>query len=219
MMLLSAPSAGAAVLHDQYDNFGAPTGFVSNEGAAPNQASELADDFTVPAGQTWSLSSVEVRGNNSVPPHFNLAVYANASALPGAVVTARPVAAAATTNATDYTATISPPIDLQPGTYWIGVQGGDNGWGWVETNLVRGAIAAWRAEYFAPCITFHTKGTCGGADMALDQAFRLNGTSTPIPIQPAAKKKCKKGFRLKTVKKKGKKRKKCVKRKKRKRRG
>lgn len=70
-----------------------------------------------------------------------------------------------------------------------------------------------------PCEdVFMSKSVCAPGPTP-DQVFRLNGTSTPLPVAAVPKKKrCKKGFRLKTIKKNGRKRKKCVKRKKRKRR-
>jgi hypothetical protein len=107
---------------------------------------------------------------------------------------------------------------LQPGPYWVAVQGDQtNAWGWVERTSQTGSPGVWTTQQDgSPCENvFKPKGDCF-ATTTPDQVFRLNGTSTPISAPAAPKKKCKKGFRVKTIKKNGKKRKKCV-RKKRKR--
>jgi hypothetical protein len=186
--------ARAAVLHDQYAPLGLSNGLASNDAAGPNNASEAADDFTIPAGTTWTIDSIDVRGNNTTPAGFNVTFYANATSLPGAVVASRPAMTYSGTSMPDKVISLAPAVMLTPGTYWLGIQGANNNsFGWVETTSVRGAIAAWRAENVPACVSFMTKGSCVGLD-PIDQAFRLNGQAVPQPTTtaPVAKKKCKK---------------------------
>lgn len=209
-VLVTTPEAGAAVLHDQYAPLGNASGLASNDPAGAGNASEAADDFAVPAGVSWTIDSIDVRSNTTPPPSINVVFYANSGSLPGAVVAARPAMAYSGSATANKVVSVLPAVTLGPGTYWLGVQSAnDNGFGWVETTTVRGAVGAWRAEYFGPCTTFHTKGSCGG-ETAIDQAFRINGTATALPSATTTPKKrgCK---RFKSKKK----RKKCKKRRRR----
>src|SRR5215210_1121920 len=57
------PSGPATVLYDQFNSPGAnATSSQHYEGSFSTYDEELADDFVVPAGQTWSVTTVDVLG-------------------------------------------------------------------------------------------------------------------------------------------------------------
>src|ERR1700741_2316873 len=88
-ILALAPAAGAAVLHDQYDNFGTDNGILSSDPPGANNAAMAADDFVVPSGQTWSLDGVDFRSQDGGAFAANVFVYANAGSIPGTLVVSR----------------------------------------------------------------------------------------------------------------------------------
>lgn len=151
-----------------------------------------ADDFEVPAGETWSITSIDAPGAyyNGVGPatSFNVWFYTDASGLPGTEV-----ASALNASYTDpgglgsVTIDISPAIDLSEGTYWISVQanldyGVGGQWGWTE-HLPINTESAWQnpgGGFGSPCTTWgYRVTTCGvvGTTGYPDFAFILNGTS------------------------------------------
>ena len=151
-----------------------------------------ADDFEVPAGETWSIESIDVPGAyfNGVGPanSFNVWFYNDASGLPGTEV-----ASVMNASFTDpgglgsVTIDFSPAIDLSEGTYWVSVQanidfgvGGE--WGWTE-HLPVNTESAWQnpgGGFALPCTSWGyrvTTCTLTGTSGYTDYAFRLNGTS------------------------------------------
>jgi hypothetical protein len=145
--------------------------------------SQGADDFVVPAGQVWSISTVFAPGSNGsshpepfLIPGVNVTVYADAGGAPGAVVASYP-SVPPTTLPDDLTIPISPALSLSAGTYWISVQADlssltiFDSWGWATRNATTGATGVWR----------NPGGGFGGpTDWApeRDWEFDLRGTSS-----------------------------------------
>ena len=79
------PAATTAVLYDQM-NAPAGGGITSQDFEAANDAydDQAADDFVVPAGQTWNVTGVDVVGYLTAVPAtaFNVYFYQNAAATP-----------------------------------------------------------------------------------------------------------------------------------------
>ena len=99
----------------------------------------VADDFDVPAGVGWSISGVEVQGvyfNGPGPANsVNVSVYANAGDLPGTLLASR--SNQSFTGDPSFVVTLSPPIELFPGRYWLSVQANQTfssagQWGWLD---------------------------------------------------------------------------------------
>jgi hypothetical protein len=69
--VLPMPKSPSVVLHDQYDNATTeePVDIISQDAeiAFDFFDSEAADDFIVPAGQTWEISEVDVLGRTMDP--------------------------------------------------------------------------------------------------------------------------------------------------------
>ena len=124
---LARPPAGGphVVLYDQYNQV-ASNGTSSQNFEAANDAfdNELADDFVVPAGQTWNVDLVEVDGiyfNGPGPAaSVNVVFYTNSGTLPDTVVTSYPAVAVVDT-AGDFAITLTPAAVLPAGTYWVSV--------------------------------------------------------------------------------------------------
>jgi hypothetical protein len=84
---LPAPAAPNVVLYDQYDNAGAlAVSSQDYETAYDTIDSFVADDFVVPAGETWNIDEVDVQGfyfNGGPSPSFHVYFYQDAGGLPG----------------------------------------------------------------------------------------------------------------------------------------
>jgi len=186
-----APLAGFT-LYDQYNNASSAASSSQNFEAAQNAFDdEVADDFVVPAGQTWSISQVDVQGlyfNGPGPAaSFNVSIYGNAGTLPGSVVTTRSGLGFAQTT-TNFAIPVSPAIVLPAGTYWLAVQANQNfspagQWGWQDRTVQTGQGAAFHAPgggFGAQCVPWVRKSPCV-ATTAPDQVFKLTGSINGAP--------------------------------------
>jgi len=172
--------AGSNSLTSQ--NFEASFDIYDNQGA---------DDFEVPAGQTWSIESIDVLGayyNGTGPAvSFNVFFYNNSGGLPGSL--AAQVLNAAYTDPGglgSVSVAFSPAVVLNAGSYWVSVQcnmdfGVGGQWGWTE-HLPINTESTWQnpgGGFGTPCTSWgYRVTTCGivGTSGYPDFAFRLNGT-------------------------------------------
>jgi hypothetical protein len=192
------PTTGS-VLFDQYDNFATeePINIPSQdaETALDFFDSQAADDFIVPAGQTWQITEVDVLGEyDSAGPaaSFHVFFYENgAGDLPGMLVASRlenPY-----TGSSDFVITLSEPVTLSEGHYWVSVQARQDitqagFWLWHNRTIQSNAGAAWQNPgngFGTGCVIWIRKIACALlGETAPDQVFRLIGTSgggTPTP--------------------------------------
>src|SRR5207244_5534521 len=92
--VLPAPQFPQVVLYDQYDNAAAnATSSQDFEASLDSFDDFLADDFVVPAGQSWSVETIDADGvyfNGAGPSeNFNVFFYSDSGGFPGAVVESR----------------------------------------------------------------------------------------------------------------------------------
>jgi len=187
-MLAVPVAADAAVLYDQTGS-PAPFGNRISSNQFPTQPSgddQAADDFTVPAGQQWTVDRVDVIGESfgGLGSSANVYLYASAGTLPGAELFRQTVSGVTPTN---YSIPVGGAPALSPGTYWVSVQGvGGNvgqGWFWDDRAVQSQNKAAWRnpgGGQGAGCTSWTVRTSCTmGA--APDQLFKLSGTSSPFP--------------------------------------
>src|SRR6185437_15014359 len=139
--ILMPPNLPRTILYDQYSNLGrSATSSQDFEPAFDVFADELANDFIVQEGETWSVDSIDVDGmyfNGTGPADsFNVRFYADDVGLPGALVEER-IAMPYTLNGSTFSVTITPPVHLRSGSYWVSAQarmdfalGGQ--WGWSD---------------------------------------------------------------------------------------
>src|SRR6516162_5266008 len=190
------PKAPQVVLYDQYDNASTTASLSSTFTDFPTFNADLADDFVVPGGQTWSVQSIDADGlyfNGGGPAaSFNVFFYADNGGLPGAQVfsaTNQPF----TQNTSTFTVNLASPAVLTAGTYWVEMQANmtftPNGeWGWTDRTVQSNNPAAWQnpGGGFGFCPTWTVKTVCITTAGGPDQVYRLNGTiaggsPTPTP--------------------------------------
>ena len=173
------------VLYDQYDHASGGTIIATNLSDAPQYTTDVADDFIVPAGQIWTVRSVDAEGryfNGSGPAFsFNVFFYADSGTLPGVPIysaTNQPFTQAGGT----FTVNLTTPAVLPARTYWVEVQANSsitNGeWGWNERTVQWGNGAAEQnpgGGFGSGCLTWTRKTTCSPGSTGPDQVFRLNG--------------------------------------------
>src|SRR5437763_4303527 len=117
------PKAPEAVLYDQYNNAATTATLCATFTDMPTFNADLADDFVVPADQTWRILSIDADGSyvNGIGPatDWNVFIYVdNGGSLPGVQVYStlnQPV----TVSGTTFTVNLTPPAVLTAGTYWI----------------------------------------------------------------------------------------------------
>jgi hypothetical protein len=189
-------SSPAIILYDQYDNPAPTPGGVTSQDFEPaldNYDSFAADDFVVPAGQRWNITQVHVIGEYSEPPvpldSFHVFFYRDSATLPGTLVASR--VANPYSGFVDFVITLTSPVTLTEGTYWVSVQAREDfntsgQWFWDNRLVISNAGAAWQnpgGGFGAGCLTWGRKTSCLTQN-GPDQLFRLVGTaatSTPRP--------------------------------------
>jgi hypothetical protein len=190
------PETPSVTLYDQYNNAGTAS-TVSQDFETANNAfdNQLADDFVVPAGQTWQVTEVDARGlyfnGPGTAASFNISFYTNSgSNLPGPPVYI--ATGLSYTGNPDFVITLFAPATLVPGTYWVSVQarmdftpGGQ--WGWTDRTVTSNNGAAWQnpgGGFGTACTpSWGRRGAICAIDAAApDQVFRIVGTViTPTP--------------------------------------
>ena len=98
------PKAPQVVLYDQYNNNGPNATLSATFTDFPTFSADLADDFVVPGGQTWTVQSIDADGiyfNGPGPAtNWNVFIYTDNATLPGTQVfsaTNQPVSVVGTT--------------------------------------------------------------------------------------------------------------------------
>ena len=213
--------AGAAVLHDQ-NSGGDGTGFFSQPDTDSGTFSELADDFTVPDGQSWTIDQVDVTGHYDAGTGpvsaVDVRLYSNSGAnLPDSQLFEElGIIPLNGTAGPSFSIPLTGAPALSAGAYWVSVQAiglnyPGNIWDWDNRAPQVGSPAAARTSFLIPCLSPNwaprSTGGCGGNAAVPDQMFSVSGTaSTPpptttppgnptSPVNPAGnirKRKCKK---------------------------
>ncbi len=179
-------------LHDQST--------LCSAGASPSQflpdfatGIDLADDFTVPSGEQWTLGAVSAPGvfSASADPlqSANVFVWSDSGGLPGAVVSGCSFLAQAPVGGlSDPTIAVNLPgtCVLDPGTYWIEVQAvmpfnspTNSQWFWTRNTGTFGAEFAFRDVsdlLVTGCTVWTAQGTCLGATET-ELCFTISGSN------------------------------------------
>ena len=181
------PRAPQAVLYDQYDNLATTATLACSFTDFPTDSADLADDFVVPAGQTWNVMSIDADGvyfNGPGPANnWNVFIYTDSGGLPGTQVYSI-LATTVTQVGTTFTVTLTPAAVLSAGTYWIEIQPSmtfsPNGeWGWTDRTVQSNSPAAWQnpGGGFGVCPSWTVKTVCVPTAGGPDQVYRINGTT------------------------------------------
>jgi hypothetical protein len=155
-------------------------------------ATDLADDFTVPPGEQWTLGGVSAPGvfSSSADPleSVNVFVWSDSGGLPGSIVSGcsfPSLPPASGLSDPNIEADLPGTCVLGPGTYWIEVQAvmsfdpKSSQWFWQANSGPFGAEFAFRDEpdlYATGCTVWSSGGTCLGA-AENDLCFTLSGST------------------------------------------
>ena len=188
------PKLPQVVLYDQYNNAGAnATSSQDFEAAFDPFDDELADDFVVPGGQSWSVESIDADGvyfNGTGPAaSFNVSfLHEQRGTFPARW--SRPASPRHTCRGAAPLASPSARQSLsvpgrtgsRSGRGWT-LLGGQ--WGWTDRTVQSNGSAAWQnpGGGFGVC-PLGSKTTCIIDPGVPDQVYRLNGTiggGTPTP--------------------------------------
>lgn len=193
-LLSVAGAAQAFVLYDQTDHAGANNGDSTAPNFSPSNdfgsgdADRTADDFTIPAGQAWSINEVDVSGayNGVGQGVVNAYVYPDAAGKPGTALFSQINISAP--GGPNYAVPLANVPSLGAGTYWITVQQvvGMNGyWSWTTRSVQSGGPARWfgpgAAGTDCPDFSWSPRANCWPGTNP-DQIFLLRGTNTSNAI-------------------------------------
>ena len=188
------PQLPQVILYDQYDNLSGTATLSATFTDFVDFGADLADDFVVPAGQTWTVESIDADGlyfNGAGPAtDWNVFLYTDAGGLPGGIV-ASETNLPATQVGTTFTVNFAPSVALTAGTYWIEIQANmtfatQGEWGWTDRTVQSNSPAAWQnpGGGFLVCPSWTAKLVCVPTAGGPDQVYRINGTTgspTPTP--------------------------------------
>jgi hypothetical protein len=186
------PAGSSLILYNQYNNQGSNDITSQNFESTNNPYDTFAaDDFVVPAGQTWNVDTVEVDGEytgSGPADSVNVLFYSNgAGNLPGTVVASRDnLTYTAGPAPGDLIIPLGSSVELGPGTWWMSVQANQNlvpagQWFWRDRTLMSNAGAAWQNPgngFGTGCTAWSRRTTCvSPGNTEPDQVFRLIGTT------------------------------------------
>jgi hypothetical protein len=180
-------------LYSQNDNSAGAVFPSQNLGDRPTLSSQGADDFTVPAGFKWRVTSVTATGQYySCGPcgpatSETVTFYKNTkTGHPGRVKNTQ------TVTGTDSSGSFVIPLTgftLPAGVYWVSVAANMNYspgglWGWETRSVLSGAQARWRnpgGGWGSKCIGWRVMQTCfKAATPGPDFMFSLSGRAVAI---------------------------------------
>jgi hypothetical protein len=187
------PNGLGTVLYAQQSN-DSGVGIVSQDFGDPGfdvYDAQGADDFTVPAGQTWTVKIVGVTGvyfNGFGPATtMNVTFYQDGGGTPGSVITTETNTPGSPKGPAGVMK-LSSWVTLTSGTYWVSFQPGMNftpggEYGWETTNDLNGSPAVWVNPgngFVTGCTTYQNMQNCIGAlGEGPDFRFSIMGVSQP----------------------------------------
>lgn len=180
-LALAAGPAGAVVLLDQTTgtNTGAITSTDFSTPANDPKDAQGADDFVIPPGGPWRITSVSAAGSGGSVgvDSFSVSIFENDFGAPGPQEFFQGAIPEGTTNSVTLPVSGAPLLD--PGTHWLSVQAaGPTQWAWSTLGTQQGLPGRWRNPpdgYGKGCVIFKTLADCGFGAQAHDYAFRLEG--------------------------------------------
>lgn len=160
----------------------APSQFFTDFGAL----AQSADDFTIPAGQSWSIDEITARGGVNGAPVLNdirVLIYQDLNGKPGSLVyESSAIVPASGTSSPNLVLKFATPITLSEGKYWISIfpvlaYNGGNQWFWSTQSLVTGSEAHFidPANLFGRGAVNWTSLSTAFNRAASDMMFTLNG--------------------------------------------
>jgi hypothetical protein len=193
MLAIALPaSAHASVLYSQLDSK-STNAIASDEYSNSSSASlKVADDFTVPEGQSWRISRVDTVGVKDSQPlgsTVNAFLYASSGNLPGSELFRQTGIGAS--GSPNYSVPLRNAPKLSGGTFWVSIQQAgatftQPGWYWSERTAETGngaAVINPGGASTASCTDWTDKRRCVPADLNPDQLFSLSGDASSDPVR------------------------------------
>lgn len=195
-------SASGGVVTVLYEQTTTPDGrFVNSQDfptSVDSRDNQAADDFVVPAGQTWLVQNFGIVGqyglNGTKPASMRITIYKSKGGKPGKVVADFP-----TLGVTDFGAdlpcqgngagafscTLPRDVKLKAGTYWVSFQAKFDdfeyvGWGWNTRAPAEGSTGMFRNPgdgFFTGCVDWSPLAACTRGTQTGDFMFQVVGTS------------------------------------------
>lgn len=148
---------------------------------------QAADDFVVPAGQTWKVTEVDVTGCCAYTTSIteNVFFYKDKNGVPGRLVRNGSFLNLNGTGNPSFAMSLGTGVRLKAGHYWVSVVVNCDyetgcGWGWGETSTISNDAALWENPgngHTTGCTTWTALGTCLGSAYTGDLMFELQGRS------------------------------------------
>lgn len=185
---IAFPHRGSRLLYDQDDQDNPQAIVAQNfESAFDIYDCEAADDFKIPAGQTWKIGKIHLGGTHfsSAGPadSFSVTFYSSKKGKVGSAVKTCANAGYSYSDMAFGSVDVICKAKLRKGTYFLAVlanmnfsQGGE--WGWITNNTVRGSPSMWRnpgGGFGVGCTDFETTTNCIPEGEGGDFAFALYG--------------------------------------------
>jgi hypothetical protein len=164
-----------------------------------NILTQTADDFEVPAGQTWTIEKLFIPGSALGTPVLNqiiVDIHSDNENVPGNLVySSGAIAPASGTSAADLELVLPAPVNFTGGKYWLTVYArlafaGSNQWFWRTTLTVNGNEGLFKdsGNLFGTDAFDWTPGSAAFGGMPSDQLFTIigKGQNLPSPKAPSA---------------------------------
>ncbi|SEK75045.1 Por secretion system C-terminal sorting domain-containing protein [Aquimarina amphilecti] len=151
-----------------------------------NGLAQSADDFTVPAGNTWNIDRIVAFGAVNGSPVLNnvsIVIYENEGGVPGAeVYNSGEITPVSEPNISNLNIDLPEVVTLESGAYWISVYtnlafDGGNQWFWASQDNVVGEVSQFRdpINLFGTGAIDWTATTVALGRDPLDQTFQIFG--------------------------------------------
>jgi hypothetical protein len=145
---------------------------------------QAADDFVIPAGQTWTIGEIDVTGayfaGSGPATSENVYFYKNHKDLPGTAISGTPfMNVVGKDNDGSFKIVFPKKLRLRAGHYWVSVQANCDQscgqWGWELSTVVHNGEAAWQQPGcgWSCCPTWETLANCFNPYWIYDFMFDL----------------------------------------------
>ena len=189
LAVTGAASASAAIIYDQNNNI--QPGNISilsiNPTGSPTLSAAAADDFTVPLGQKWRITGINVSGFQAggAPTTETVTVSTDKGQHPFKARNQQTVVGADTAGSLQISLA---PFALTAGHYWVSVVANTTNvgvqWYWDSRSVQKGSAAEWQnpgGGWGFGCLSWWYVPQCSNNLAGPDLMFSLTGKKVSLP--------------------------------------